>query len=89
MPRRVASDDDWKDDDQGWEPDDEEWVPDEEDQTDTLECPHCHEQVHEQAERCPECGWYISEEDAPPARKPTWIVIGFILALIVAILWVL
>lgn len=89
MPRRVATDDDWENDGgEGWSPDDEEWTPDDEDD-DTVACPHCRVQVHEQAERCPHCGWYISEEDAPPARRPTWIVIGFVLALAVAILWAL
>ena len=87
MARRVATDDDWEDD--GGEPADEEWTPDDGDEDETVPCPHCQESVHEQAERCPNCGWYISEEDAPPARRPTWIVIGFILALTVALLWVL
>ena len=86
MSRRVDTDDL---DDDGWEPDDEEWTPDEEDDGVTLPCPHCREPVHEQAERCPHCGWYISEEDAPPVRKPVWLVIGFILALTVALLWAL
>ena len=89
MRRRVATDDDWEDDGDGAEPDDDEWTPDEDDEDETVPCPHCQEPVHDQAERCPHCGWYISEEDAPPARRPTWLVIGFILALTVAILWAL
>ena len=89
MPRRVAADDDWEDDGDGGQPDDEEWTPDEDDEDDTVPCPHCQEPVHDQAERCPHCGWYISEEDAQPALRPTWLVIGFILALAVAILWAL
>lgn len=91
MPRRVDVEDDWDGDDEGWTPDDEdeEWVPDQEDDDDTVECPHCHEPVFDQAERCPHCGWYISEEDAPPRRWPAWVVIGFVLALGIAILWAL
>jgi hypothetical protein len=88
MPRRVDDEDDWDDEGEDWTPDeDEEWVPEEEDDDDTTECPHCRERVFEQAERCPNCGWYISEEDTPPRRWPAWIVIGFVLALGVAILW--
>ena len=88
MARRVATDDDWEDDD-GAEPADAEWTPDDEDEDETVPCPHCQDPVHDQAERCPNCGWYISEEDAPPARRPTWLVIGFILVLTVALLWAL
>ena len=92
MPRRVATEDDWEEDDgdDGWTPDDdEEWVPDDEDEDPTDECPHCHEPVFDQAERCPHCGWYISEEDAPPRKWPAWVMVGFALALSVAICWAL
>lgn len=89
MPRRVATEDDWEDDEgDGWMPDDDEWVPDEDDEDPTAECPHCHEPVFDQAERCPHCGWYISEEDAAPARRPWWIVLGVVLALVAVYLWV-
>jgi len=91
MPRRVATEDDWEDDDgDGWTPDDgdEEWVPDDENDDETVACPHCDRPVHDQAERCPHCGWYISEEDAPPARRPWWVVLGLILALVAVYLWV-
>ncbi|HEX3152794.1 MAG TPA: hypothetical protein VHR66_32275 [Gemmataceae bacterium] len=90
MPRRVATEDDWdEDDDEGWTPDDdEEWVPDTDDDNSTVECPHCHEAVFDQAEQCPHCGWYISEEDAPPVRRPPWIIIGFALALFVGAMWI-
>ena len=40
-------------------------------------------------ERCPACGWYISEEDAPPARRPWWIVLGVVLGLFAVYLWVM
>jgi hypothetical protein len=89
MPRRVATEDDWEDDDEGWTPDDdEEWVPDEEGEDPTAACPHCHEPVYDQAERCPHCGWYISDEDAPPSRRPLWIIVGVILALVAVYLMV-
>jgi hypothetical protein len=90
MPRRVGTEDDWEDEGDGWTPDDEdeEWVPDEDDEEPTAECPHCHEPVFDQAERCPHCGWYISEKDTPPARRPWWIALGVVLALIAVYLWV-
>ncbi len=55
--------------------DDEEWDG-EEDEEPTIECPHCGEEVHEDSQRCPHCETYLSEEDAPPARKPWWIILG-------------
>jgi len=91
MPRRVAVEDDWDEpEDDGWEPDvDEEWQPDPEDEDETTPCPHCKAPVYDQAERCPACGWYISEEDAPPSRRPWWIVLGVILGLFAVYLWVM
>jgi hypothetical protein len=89
MPRRVATEDDWEDDGDGWTPDDdEEWVPEEDDEDETVPCPHCAEPVHDQAERCPTCGWYISEEDARPSRRPGWIILGITLAAVAVYLWV-
>ena len=92
MPRRVATDDDWDEDEgEGWTPDDDdkEWVPDDAREDDTVPCPHCQEPVYDQSEQCPHCGQYITEEDASPTRWPAWIAIGFVLALVVAILWAL
>lgn len=90
MPRRTTTEDDWEEEDDGdWSPDDdEEWTPDESADDETVPCPHCQEPVHEQAERCPHCGWYISEEDAPPARRPWWVVLGLIFALVAVFLLV-
>jgi hypothetical protein len=77
MPRRVATDDDWDDEDSG----DDEDAP-------TVPCPYCQRPIPEDAPRCPYCENYISEEDAPPARKPWWIVIGILLALYAVYRWV-
>ena len=92
MPRRVATDDDWEDDEpdgQDWTADDDlEYVSDEGDDDPTTPCPHCKEPIHDEAEQCPNCGYYISEEDAPPARKPLWIVLGTILCLFAVYLWI-
>ena len=90
MARRVASDDEPDDEpeDEGWSDDDLEYVPDEGDDDPTMPCPHCQEPVFDEAERCPHCGKYISTEDAPPSRKPWWIIIGALLCLFAVYLWI-
>jgi len=55
---------------------------------DTIPCPHCKRQIYEDSDRCPHCGNYISGEDAAPARKPWWIIVGIILALCVVYWWI-
>src|SRR5262245_25682780 len=81
------------------EDDDEEWVPDEDDPSledlaeqdaiATIPCPYCHEPVHEDSQRCPHCETYISQEDAPPSRKPVWIIVGLLITLAIAVMWAL
>jgi hypothetical protein len=71
-------DDDWDDDvDDDLDNDDEPTIP----------CPHCREDIHEDAQRCPHCGQYISDEDAPAARKPWWIILGVIACLYLVYRW--
>jgi predicted nucleic acid-binding Zn ribbon protein len=53
----------------------------------TFPCPYCKHPIHEESQRCPHCGNYISEEDAPPARKPWWIIVGALLVLYVVYRW--
>jgi hypothetical protein len=87
MSRRVATDDDYPDDDgEEWGEDDTEYVPADGDDDPTMECPHCHEMIFDESERCPACGKYLSAEDAP-VRKPLWIVITALICLVVAVLW--
>ena len=69
------------------EDDDEDWDDDSDDES-LIECPHCGEEIYEDAQRCPECGQYLSEEDAPPARKPWWIVITAIVCLYLVWRWI-
>jgi hypothetical protein len=54
----------------------------------TIPCPYCRREIHEDSPRCPHCGQYISEEDAPPTRKPWWIIVGVLLGLLGIWLWV-
>jgi uncharacterized paraquat-inducible protein A len=56
--------------------------------TETVTCPYCHEEVYEDTVRCPRCENYLSKEDAPPARQPWWIVIGILAVLGIVALWV-
>jgi hypothetical protein len=72
MPRRVADDDDW----------------DDEDEDSTVPCPYCRQEIHEDSPRCPHCGNYISEEDAVPAHKPWWIIVGVLLCLYAVWRWI-
>ena len=54
-----------------------------------LECPWCRAEVAEGAARCPQCGKYLSEEDAP-SRKPAWIaVVAAVLIVVILVSWVL
>lgn len=96
MPRWTESEDDW---DEEFDPDDD-WDeasdPDEGDENaaaadedePTVTCPYCCRQIHEDAVSCPYCEQYISEEDAPPGRKPWWIVVGVLLGLYVVYRWI-
>ena len=53
------------------------------DEDTTIPCPYCRRPIYEDSQRCPHCGNYISEEDAPAARKPWWIIVGALLVLYV------
>jgi DNA-directed RNA polymerase subunit RPC12/RpoP len=56
---------------------------------DTFECPHCRRAIYDDAVQCPYCGNYLSAEDSPRQPRPWWIVIGFVLALLAALLLLL
>jgi len=86
MPR--CADDDWADDETEWDGDDGDEFGAEDDDEPTVPCPHCGTEVHEDAQQCPHCERYISAEDAPPARKPWWIIIGAVVCLYVVARWI-
>lgn len=68
---------------------DPEWTEDA-NGTPMVHCPHCGLPVYEQAERCPVCGMYITEEEAGTQTKPWWIVIGAVVMLFVIVFfWIL
>jgi hypothetical protein len=55
---------------------------------DTEPCPYCGVAVYEDAERCPHCENYLSREDAPPTRRPLWIVVGVVICLAIVLKWI-
>lgn len=61
----------------------------EEDDEELVPCPYCKAPIYEDSERCPRCGNYLSEEEAPAVRPPTWIIVGTFAALAVAAVWAL
>jgi hypothetical protein len=73
MPRRHMDEDDWDGSDE-----DEPTVP----------CPYCKREIHEDSQRCPHCENYLSEEDAPPSRKPWWLILGVIVCLYLVYRWI-
>jgi len=54
----------------------------------TEPCPYCGQPVYEDAERCPACENYISQEDAPLRQSWTFRLLALI-CLAVAVGWVL
>ena len=69
--------------------DDEDWdAPNDDDEPETVPCPYCRRHIHEDAQRCPYCENYLSEEDAPPGRKPWWLLLGVLAALYAVYRWI-
>ncbi|MGO9920816.1 MAG: zinc ribbon domain-containing protein [Isosphaeraceae bacterium] len=69
-----------------WE--DPEPPDDDDDEEPCITCPYCQREIPEESERCAYCGHYLSREDAPPARKPLWLVIGVVACLYVVYRWI-
>ena len=45
----------------------------------TVPCPSCKADVHEDAERCPHCGEYITRSTSPWSGRPlVWIALGLL-----------
>lgn len=79
LPRDGDLDDeDWPDDD---------W-PDEDEDEPTEPCPYCEQEIHEDAQRCPQCGNYLSAEDSPAPPKPWWVVVGTVACLYAVYRWI-
>ena len=83
---RHPEDDAW--DDAEWEADDGEDCGDEDDEP-TIPCPYCRREIHEDSVRCPYCEHYLSAEDAPPGRKPWWVILGVLACLAAIATWII
>ena len=83
---RSEYDEEDADDDDRDDPDPSDQDDPADDGADTVPCPYCRKPVDEQAELCPHCGSFISFEDAP-SRKPVWIWVAVVLALIPVLMW--
>jgi hypothetical protein len=85
MPRHTTDETEW-DDDPNWDAD---GISDDfgDDSEPAIPCPHCGEDVYEDAERCPHCEHYLSEEDPPPAPKSWLILIGTAVCLYIVYHW--
>ncbi len=68
--------------------DEDDWDGGDEEESATIPCPYCHRQIHEDSERCPYCENYLSREDAPPSRKPWWLILGAIACLYAVYRWI-
>jgi hypothetical protein len=55
---------------------------------DTIPCPYCKRQIHEDSPRCPHCEQYISAEDTPSTTKPWWLLIGVAACLYAVYRWI-
>ncbi len=87
MTRRTADDRERDDEDRdgddigsaGWDHDEVEA---------TVPCPYCRREIFEDAVRCPHCGEYLSDEDAPAGPRPWLIVVGVLLSLAAVWVWI-
>ena len=78
----------YEDLDDDFEDDYEEDFDDDDDEP-TVACPYCQREIHEDSQRCPYCEHYISQEDAPAAKKPWWIIAGVIVCLVLLLGWMI
>jgi hypothetical protein len=69
-------------------PDESDMDADDDDDVDTVPCPYCRRPVAEHADICPHCRNFISFEDAP-RRRPLWILVAALLALIGVGWWII
>jgi len=82
MPPTVE--DNWRDnEDQEWE-EDEFAEGDEDPEADLMHCPSCRQRVHEDTQKCPHCGDWITPTVIPSSSK-NLIVLAVVVLLIVAL----
>jgi len=82
---RGEYDEDWEDEAKLDEDNDVDALDHEEEPT--VSCPYCRERILEDAQGCPHCGTYISEEDRPSAPKSWWLLVGVVICLYLVYRW--
>jgi len=78
-----------------WRPDDEDDEDDfdgasdygDDDEAETILCPHCRQEIVEDAQRCPHCGQYVTDEDLRRTGKPWWLYLGVAVCLYIVYRW--
>lgn len=81
---RDDDEDEYDENDLDEEPD----YGDEDDEAETVACPHCRREILEDAERCPYCGRYITDEDLRKSGKPWWLFLGVAVCLYLVYSWI-
>lgn len=73
----------WDEPDEADWSDEESWLDEDEDAA-TVICPECGGEMHEDAEICPRCGYFLEDawHNHPLAGKPGWFVILGILGVL-------
>jgi hypothetical protein len=56
------------------------------DSSETLPCPNCAAEIYEDAERCPNCGEYVTPSSSLWAGRPPWWIILGILGILATII---
>lgn len=87
MGRRVEAEDEWDDDEPTSDDSDDDYGYNGDEESETIPCPQCRRQIHEDAQRCPYCEHYLTEEDAVATSKPWWVVAGALVSLYIVYRW--
>lgn len=69
---------------------DEDWIEDEgDDEDDVLTCPSCRESVHEDTQKCPHCGdWITPVYPGVAMKKKVWLIVAVLLILALTLITV-
>jgi hypothetical protein len=58
---------------------------------DTVECPHCREEIDEDTQQCPYCRQWIENSDSPAAERSQgwfWPIMVAIGVAVILVLWI-
>jgi hypothetical protein len=72
------------------DPDDEDWYDDEPDDEEVAHCAECGNPVHLIADKCPACGYWLSDADRRAMwagmSKPLWLKVTALIVLVAFLL---